>query len=199
MAWSISGRYIENCNCDVVCPCTWSGLIRPATNDRCNVLLGFHIDEGSIEGVDVGGLTFGIVADAPRQMTDGGWRVGLLVDDAASDEQAAKLQGVATGELGGPMAGLAPLIGEVLGVERAAVTFEDSESGRRVRFGDLAEVTVATARSVEGKEMTLGNVPHPANATLTIAPSSASRVSVFGIDFGRPDTSGFVAQFAWSA
>src|SRR5438128_11833217 len=103
MALSISGTYFENCNCDVVCPCTWSGLTRPATNDRCNVLLAFHVDRGTIDGVDVGGLTFALVADTPRQMTDGDWRVGILMDSAASDEQAARLHGVATGELGGPM------------------------------------------------------------------------------------------------
>jgi hypothetical protein len=199
MAWSIEGRYIENCNCDVVCPCTWSGLTRAATHERCNVLLGFHIDRGAIEGVDVSGLTFGILADAPRQLTDGGWRVGLLVDDAATDEQAAKLQGVATGELGGPMAGLAPFIGEVLGMERVPVTFEEGDGTRRVRFGDLAEVAVAHVHSVEGKDMTLGNVPHPANTTLTIAPSTLSHVSAFGIDFGAADTSGFTAEFSWSA
>jgi hypothetical protein len=199
MAWSIEGSYIENCNCDVVCPCTWSGLTRAATHDRCNVLLGFHIDRGAIEGVDVSGLTFGILADAPKQMTDGGWRVGLLVDSEATDEQAAKLQGVATGELGGPMAGLAPFIGEVLGVERVPVTFEEGDGTRSVRFGDLVEVSVAHVRSVEGKDMTLGNVPHPANTTLTIAPSTRARISAFGIDFGAADTSGFTAAFAWSA
>jgi hypothetical protein len=63
MAWSISGTYFENCNCEVVCPCTWSGLSRPATQERCNVLLGFHVDRGDIEGVDVSGLTFGLLAD----------------------------------------------------------------------------------------------------------------------------------------
>jgi hypothetical protein len=199
MAWSITGTYFENCNCDVVCPCTWSGLSRPATNDRCNVLLGFHVDRGEIDGVDIGGLTFAIVVDSPKQMTDGAWRVGLLVDARASDEQAAKLQGVATGELGGPMAALAPLIGEVLGVERVPITYEIADGTSRARFGDLADVEVEAVRSIEGKEMTLGNVPHPANSTLTIAPSTRSQINAFGIQFGAPDTSGFSAAFSWSA
>jgi hypothetical protein len=199
MVWSISGTYFENCNCDVVCPCTWSGLSRPATNERCKVLLAFHVDRGEIEGVDVTGLTFGVVADAPRQMTDGGWRVGLLMDAAATEEQAAKLQGVATGELGGPMAGFAPLIGEVLGVERVPVSYETADGVSRARFGEMADIEVAAVRSIEGKEMTLGNVPHPANSTLTIAPSTRAQIRAFGIEFGAPGTSGLSAPFAWSA
>jgi hypothetical protein len=199
MAWSIEGTYFENCNCDAVCPCTWSGLSRPADNDRCKVLLAFHVDRGDVDGVDVSGLTFGIVADAPKQMTDGNWRVGLLLDAAATDDQAAKLQGVATGELGGPMANLAPLIGEVLGAERVAVTFETADGVARARFGDHADVEVASVKSIEGQSLTLGNVPHPANSTLTIAPSTRASVNVFGISFGAADTSGFTAPFAWSA
>ena len=199
MALSISGTYFENCNCDVVCPCTWSGLTRPATNDRCNVLLAFHVDRGTIDGVDVGGLTFALVADTPRQMTDGDWRVGILMDSAASDEQAARLHGVATGELGGPMAGLAPLISEFLGVERVPVAYEVGDGLSRARFGDVADVELTHMRGVQGKDITLGNVPHPANTTLTIAPSTRARVRAFGIEFGAPDLSGFTAPFSWSA
>ena len=199
MAWSISGNYFENCNCESVCPCTWSGLTRPADKDRCTVLLGFHVDQGSIEGTDVSGLSFGLVADAPKQMTDGGWRVGILMDAAASDDQAAKLQGVATGSLGGPMTGLAGFIGEVLGVERVPITFEVNDGATHARFGDLADIAVAPVKSVEGKPMTLGNVPHPAGSTLTISPATSSKVGAFGINFGRADTNGFTAPFSWSA
>jgi len=199
MAWSLEGSYAENCNCDVVCPCTWSGLSRPADRDRCNVLLAFHVERGAIDGLDVSGLTFALLADAPKQMTDGGWRVGLFIDSAASDEQAAKLQAVAGGQAGGPPAGLGPLIGEVLGVERVPATFEHKDGTTRVRLGDVADFEVAAVRSIEGKEMTLGNVPHPANSTLTIAASTRSRVSAFGIEFGAPDRAGFSAPFAWSA
>jgi hypothetical protein len=198
MAWSISGTYFENCNCDVVCPCTWSGLSRPATNDRCNALLGFHVDDGEVEGVDLAGRTFAIVVDSPKQMTDGGWRVGLLVDDGASDDQLAKIQGVATGELGGPMAALSGLVGEILGVERVPVSYQREDGVARARFGDVVQLEVANVKSVEGEDVRLDNVPHPASRTLTIAPATSANITAFGIDFGKPDTSGFTASFAWS-
>src|SRR5262249_52711078 len=115
MSWKISGSYFETCSCDVVCPCTAS-LSSGATLDYCRVVLVFPIKDGDVEGVDAGGLTVAAVADTPKVMTDGNWRIGVFIDAAASDEQAAALGGVFSGALGGPMQALGPLVGENLGV-----------------------------------------------------------------------------------
>ena len=80
MAWSLEGNYFENCSCDTICPCTWSGLTASATHDRCLAMLAFHIDDGEVEGVDVSELTFALVVDSPPVMADGDWKVGLLLD-----------------------------------------------------------------------------------------------------------------------
>ena len=76
MAWQIEGTYFENCNCDMICPCTPSGIHRVGDDDRCNVALVFHINTGNVNGVDVGGLNACVVIDAPALMSDGGWKVG---------------------------------------------------------------------------------------------------------------------------
>src|SRR5258708_28563624 len=103
MSWNVDGSYFETCSCDLVCPCT-SSLALGATGDRCKVTLVFHIKHGEIEGTDVGGLTVAAVADTPKVMSEGNWRLGVFIDAAASDEQAEKLGGVFSGALGGPMA-----------------------------------------------------------------------------------------------
>ena len=118
MSWKLEGSYFETCSCNVVCPCTAS-LAFGATLDRCRVTLVFNVKNGEIEGTDVSGLTVAAVADTPKVMTDGNWRLGVFIDAAASDEQAEKLGGVFSGALGGPMQALGPLVGENLGVERA--------------------------------------------------------------------------------
>ena len=69
-------------------------------------------------------------------MTEGNWRLGVFVDDQASDEQFDKLVEVFSGQLGGPMAALAPLVGEMLGVERAAIEISDDGLRHSVRVGD---------------------------------------------------------------
>ncbi len=125
MAWQLTGTYFENCSCDMVCPCTTSGLTMPADQDRCRVVLAFHVDEGEIDGVDVSDRTVVVVADTPPVMADGNWRLGLVMDAAASAEQAAGLGAVFGGQVGGPMAGLAPLVSEMLGMETAPIDFVD--------------------------------------------------------------------------
>ena len=61
-------------------------------------------------------------------MHEGNWKLGVLMDEAASDEQAEKLGAVFGGQLGGPMEALGPLVGEQLGVERVPMEFS-SENG----------------------------------------------------------------------
>src|SRR5919201_3873398 len=112
MSWNLRGSYVETCSCELMCPCNLS-FDHGATYDFCRVTLVFEIGDGHIEGTDVGGLTVALIADTPKVMTEGNWKVGLFIDDGASDEQAEKLGGVFSGQLGGPMAGLVPLIGEV--------------------------------------------------------------------------------------
>src|SRR5581483_11183429 len=123
MSWNIEGSYFESCSCDVVCPCTAS-LSLGATNDYCRVALVFDIDEGEVEGVDVSGKKVVAVAETPKIMSEGNWRLGVIMDETASDEQVEKLGAVFSGALGGPMEARSPLVGENLGVERASIQIE---------------------------------------------------------------------------
>src|SRR5437763_13632880 len=141
MSWKIAGSYFETCSCDVVCPCTAS-LSLGATHDYCRVVLVFNVKDGDVEGVDVSGLTVAAVAETPRVMTDGNWRLGVYIDAAASDEQAEKLGGVFSGALGGPMAALAPLIGENPGVELAPIEVREDGLKHSVKIGDAVDFEV---------------------------------------------------------
>ena len=133
MAWALSGSYFETCSCDVICPCTAS-LSLGATNDRCQVVLVFNVESGDIEGTDVSGLTVAAVADTPKVMSEGNWRLGVVIDGDASDEQAEKLGGVFSGALGGPMEALGPLVGENLGVERLPIEVHEDGLKHSVRY-----------------------------------------------------------------
>ena len=199
MAWRIDGTYFESCNCDMLCPCTWSGLTAPATNDRCNVVLAYHIGSGEVDGVDVSGLNFAIVADTPKVMSDGGWRVGVYLDNAASAAQADKLTAVVSGQLGGPPAMLSPLIGEMLGVESASFDYGEDGRTHRVSIGDAVDVEVEDyVAGAMAEPVRLTNVFHPSNTTLTVAPATRATVNAFGVSYGRAGESGFAAPFSWS-
>ncbi len=201
MTWTISGRYFENCSCEVLCPCTAS-LSMGADYDRCQVVLVFHVDSGDVEGVDVSGLTVAAVADSPKVMTDGNWRLGMLIDDAATEEQAAKLGAVFGGQLGGPMEGLAPLIGEMLGVERVAMTFKSVGGRHALQLGDHGHVEIedVVPFGIEtGQPVRLTGAFHPAGSTLTVGKAGDTKVSAFGLEPDLAGKSGFSAEFAWSA
>src|SRR6266536_6321284 len=83
MAWKLQGTYFETCSCEVVCPCTAS-LTLGADYDRCRVTLVFKVAEGDVDGTDVGGLIVAAVADTPKLMTEGNWRLGVFIDADAS-------------------------------------------------------------------------------------------------------------------
>jgi hypothetical protein len=201
VAWKIEGHYFENCSCEVPCPCSVS-LDLGADYDRCQVLLVFHVDSGEVEGVDVGGLTVAAVGDTPQVMSEGNWRLGVLIDDKASDEQAEKLAAVFGGQLGGPMEALGPLIGEMLGVERVPIEVSSDAGTHRAKVGDGTEIEVQELVSW-GKEneepVRLTGVFHPAGDTLTVGKATSSHISAFGLDFSNEGKSGFSSRFAWSA
>jgi hypothetical protein len=202
MAWSIQGRYFENCSCEVVCPCTAS-LALGADYDRCRVVLAFHVDSGEVDGVDVSDLTLAVIGDAPKYMHEGNWRLGVLIDESATEEQAEKLGGVFGGQLGGPMEALAGLVGEQLGVERVPMDFSSENGNHRLTVGDRGRVSVqdVVPFGVEtGEPAQLAGVFHPAASVLTIAKADEdSHISAFGLTIENGGKSGFSAHFAWSA
>ena len=48
MSWELTGTYFEHCPCDMVCPCTTSGLTKPADVDRCTVVLAFNLRPAAV-------------------------------------------------------------------------------------------------------------------------------------------------------
>ncbi len=192
--------YFENCNCEWVCPCTVTSFAAPATQDRCQVVLVYHVDRGSVDGVDVSDLSVAVVADTPRMMTEGNWNLGLILDDQASQQQADALAGVFSGQAGGPMAALAPLIGSILGVERAPIEFRDDGGRHSVRIGDGVAIEVEDFVAEGQTEPTrLQGVSHPSNTTVTVARPVSSRIAAFGMTFHNEGRSAFSAPFRWGA
>lgn len=200
MSWKIEGQYFENCSCDVPCPCTVS-LDLGATRDRCNFFLVLQIESGEVDGVDVSGLTVAAVGDTPKVMSEGNWRLGVLIDDRASDEQAEKLAGVLGGQLGGPMEALGPLVAEQLGVERVPMEVSHENGTHRIRAGDgeIEVQEIVPFGKENGEPARLVGIFHPAGDDFVIAKATKSSVSAFGIDIAFEGRSAFASPFAWAA
>ena len=200
MSWHLKGSYVETCSCDLMCPCSVS-LDHGATYDYCRIVLAFAIKDGEIEGTDVGGLNVVAIADTPKVMTEGNWRIGVFVDERASDDQMQKLVGVFGGQLGGPMEGLLPLVGEMLGVERAPIEIVDDGLNHSVRVGDAIdfEIEDIVPFGVQtGRPVRFDGMFHPAGSNLTMAEAKSSRIDAFGIRYeGKTGLS--TSEFSWAA
>lgn len=200
MSWKLEGSYFESCSCDVICPCTAS-LALGATNDYCKATLVFHVKDGDVDGVDVSGLTVAAVAETPKVMSEGNWRMGVFIDAAASDDQAEALGGVFSGALGGPMEALGPLVGENLGVQRAAIEVREDGLTHSVKIGDAVDIELEDVVSFgveSGEPARITGIFHPVGPELTIAKATRASIDAFGIQYeGKAAFSS--SHFAWAA
>jgi hypothetical protein len=200
MSWKLSGKYVETCSCELVCPCNTS-LDHGATYDYCRVVLVFDVTQGEVEGVDVSGLTVAAIADTPKVMTEGNWRLGMFVDDRASEDQFNKFVGVFSGQLGGPMAALGPLVGEILGVERAPIEVIHDGLRHSVKVGDAIDFEIEDIVPfgvTNGQPVRFNGMFHPVASDLTMAEAKRSRISAFGITYeGKTGLS--TSSFTWAA
>lgn len=201
--WHIEGEYMETCNCEFLCPCITSNLAAIPTEGDCKAAIAMKITKGEKDGVSLDGLSFIVLMHAPSAMGDGNIKVGLIVDEAASDEQAAAIGEIATGAAGGPMEALGPLVGEVAGVERRPIHFVSDGSKIAVTAGELIDQELEAVASPlpGGGPIKIDNVGHPVATSLALAHATKSRFNAFGIDWDDASGSrnGHFAPFAWSA
>jgi hypothetical protein len=183
-----------------MCPCNLT-FDHGATYDFCRATLAFNIREGEVDGTDIAGRKVVVIIDTPKVMTEGNWRVGVIIDAEATDEQADKLGQVFTGQLGGPMAGIAPLVGEMVGVDRAQIDFRDDGVRHRVRAGDAIdfEIEDVVPFGVEtGQPVRFSGMFHPVASDLTMAEAKSSQINAFGIQYeGKSGLS--TSEFSWAA
>jgi hypothetical protein len=137
--YHVEGRLLEVCTCKAICPC-WIG--DDPDGGTCDSSLAWRVDSGTVEGVDVAGLTLALSLFIPGNIFAGNWKAVVYVDDKATQEQQDALLKVFTGQLGGGIADLAALIGDVVAVERAPVTFTVSEGKGTLRIGDGIEANL---------------------------------------------------------
>src|SRR3712207_317162 len=112
-AYDLEGTLLEACDCGTLCPC-WIG--EDPDGGTCQAVVAYNLDRGMIRGVDVSGLTFATVTFIPGNILAGNFRQVVFIDDRASEQQERAMLDAFTGKLGGPLAELAELVGEVLEV-----------------------------------------------------------------------------------
>jgi len=124
MGYQLRGTYLTHCDCMQICPCSVDE--KPTGRDgQCHGLVVVNIDNGSLDDTDLSGTKVVLSYSAPGKISDGGLRLGLVIDDAASDEQAAALERIFSGQVGGMFGEFTGLTERWIGTERAAIAFSD--------------------------------------------------------------------------
>jgi hypothetical protein len=175
--YQFQGTLLEACNCDVLCPC-WIG--EDPDNGTCSSVVAYHFDKGRIRGVDVSGLTLSNVVFIPGNILAGNWKAAMFVDERASDEQLQAIVDAFSGKLGGPLADLAQLIGEVLEVRRVPISHEVEEGRGRLSVGGGAvEAVMEPYRGPDGSVTTLQNSIF---STVPGSPAWVGKAERFAVD-----------------
>jgi hypothetical protein len=201
-SWKASGQYYETCSCDFVCPCILQQMAVEPTKGTCTFAMAFQIEKGSFESASLDGLGFIVLGLTPEAMGKGNWSVGLVIDDRATPEQRDAITAIASGSAGGPMAGLAGLIGKFLGVESAPVKFGQAGASWSVTAASLVDMAAQPAMGINPnttEPLHLDNTGHPASDRLALAHALKSHVDALGLSWN--DTSGKnngqYAPFSW--
>lgn len=202
VAWQVSGDYFEACSCDSVCPCPTSGLAAPPTKGSCDAGLVFHVARGQFGATRLDGLSFAVLLHTPGPMIQGNWTVGLVVDERASAEQREALTAIASGQAGGPMAALGPLITRFGGAESRPIAITRDGMRRAVSIPGVLDLAIEGIPGANaGEPIWFDNVGHPAASRLALARASRSHMHAFGIDWDETSgrNNGHFAPFAWQS
>lgn len=196
--WQVRGTYFETCNCQVACPCNFTGA---PTEGECKVVVAWHVDEGRYGAVDLAGLNAALFAYAPGHMMEGKWQVALYTDERASPEQAQALGKIFSGQEGGHLAALGPLIGNVLGVKAAPIEYHAEGTKRRVRVGTVAEAEIEGIAGQGERPVEVHNAPFTLvpDVPLVLAKSSRFRYDDFGHCVDISERNGYYSPFAYQA
>jgi hypothetical protein len=195
MSFSVEGDYFETCQCDVSCPCIW---LKPADKEECDVILAWHVSKGEKDGVDLSGMNAVLAVHSPKQMTDGGWKVALYLDDRATPEQSEALGAVFSGGAGGHLAALAPLIGEVAGVAPAAITFDRSNGSLHAEVAGVLTMSAEEIKGLDGVSAPVITNPPLIAVTQPATQAKAGDVSYHGHwDVEYSGTNSFVTDFKY--
>ncbi len=121
MSYEVHGSLLEVCTCDVNCACCWSG--DEPSGDACDRVVAWQIEGGHVDGTDVGGITLAMLGSLDREGTP--VKSMIFLPDSVTDAQADALVALWSGTKGGPMADLANMLGEIVGVERTSIEYHD--------------------------------------------------------------------------
>jgi hypothetical protein len=173
MSYKLEGQLLEFCSCNVLCPC-WLG--QDPDGGKCEGFITYTIEKGTINDINVSGLSIVIATHIPGNILNGNWRVVIFIDDKSTTEQEEALLSAFGGKIGGPLADLAQLVGEIIGVERAPMTIAVKNGKGTMHVGNTVETEVVPLQGATGKSTT---VYDSVFTTISESPAYVAKASTY--------------------
>lgn len=151
MAWKMKGVVYEACAAEGHCP-IWLGR---DMSEPCTSFMVWKIDEGQIEGVDIGGIIIVLLADLfsnkfSEVMAQGG-EGGIYISDNAIEEQRKVLEPFLVNNVSGRS-----LVRKVLAVKFVDIKFD--QEGNTIHLTmPFGELKMSLTAGMDGKPLRLEN------------------------------------------
>lgn len=206
MSWRVRGEYVENCNCDLFCPC----LLGPRdpvrgfpaatpTAGHCDIPAVFHVETGAFDGVALDGLDVALAIHVPGRMADGDWRVAPYLPAGASDAQREALAAIFTGRAGGPLSRVALVVSEWHEPRVVPITYEVSGLRRVVDIPGILHLEVEAIPGADGvSEVWIRNVKHMASRALAVALGRRGEYRDHGRRWDHAGKNAHYGPFEWN-
>ena len=196
--WVLKGELILNCNCIVFCPCVISLGKHPPTEGHCQAWAGIRIDEGHYDGENLAGINIGMILDIPYSMARGNWKVGVYIDEKASKLAYDGLLKILSGHAKGTTGLFTKLVGEIIGAERAPISFQTDGKTRHLTVGNKIQGSITPIQGSDpNQEVSVKNTRYWMGADVTVATADKGRVRAHARIWDFKGRSAEICQINW--
>ncbi|HKY54003.1 MAG TPA: DUF1326 domain-containing protein [Anaerolineales bacterium] len=204
MGWNLSGKMVESCTCNLLCPC-WFGVkeLMNFDKDYCGGTILFRVDRGDSNGTNLTGLDVVLAVDFPGPtLFDGNGTARLLIDERADSNQQKAIEEIMQGKKGGPMTIVSQLANKWLPTQKTKIEVKDDGKTLTATMGKFGQIKSQELRNESGRPMVLqgsgfASAFQMENDSFIVAPS--------GTEWSDPEMphsqfttkSGAAAKFSW--
>ncbi|MDA2928180.1 DUF1326 domain-containing protein, partial [Acidobacteria bacterium AH-259-G07] len=180
MAWNITAQMIESCSCNMLCPC-WFAVQELMVMDQgwCAGAMLFRVQEGSSEGVNLGGRTLVVATHFPGPtLYDGNGTARVYIDEGTNADQRRELEAIFQGKKGGPWEIVGGLVTKWLPTQTTKIEIREDGDSLTATVGSFGQVKSQRLKDEAGRPMTLKNAGFASalqfeNLTMELAPSGS--------------------------
>jgi hypothetical protein len=200
MTWQLSGRSVELCSCEMLCPC-WLGPDGNPDQGWCAGAFAFDIERGASDGADLSGTRVALTAEWPGNFFGGNGTARLYLGDGATTEQRRELEAIFMGKKGGLFEALWPaVIQKWLPSETTKIDIAWGDTPT-IDVGNVAQVKMTPLKDQAGRPTRVEGAPAQGAFQITSMDLASSKGSKWADPNLRPwqGDSGTLHRFDWKS